>query len=687
MSRPDVAVRRILAAALAAVTGLAGASGLPTANLEEVVVTGQLDQLRGTVQSASQGMVGDDQLQTRPLQRTGELLEVVPGLVVTQHSGSGKANQYFLRGFNLDHGTDLATSVDGMPVNMPTHGHGQGYTDINFVVPELVQTIEYRKGTYYAETGNFSAAGAVDMRYRRELDAPLAQVEMGQNGYRRGLVAISPDLGAGKLLLGIDYMTNDGPWQVPEDLRKVNGIARYSRKSGTTDFSVTAMAYDGRWRSTDQVPLRAVEQGLIDRFGAIDPTDGGESQRHSLSLAVTGDLAKGRYKALAYGIDYRLDLVSNFSYATDPVDGDQFEQFDDRRVMGGEFGWRREFTALGLSQDLSLGLQYRRDDIGTVGLYRTRERQRFATVREDAVVQASEAVYASLGTRWQPWFRSVVGVRADRFDFDVRSNVADNSGRITDSIASPKLSLIAGPWKETELFFNVGRGFHSNDARGTTIRVDPTDGMTPVDRVDPLVRGDGADIGLRTAIIPGMQVTAAYWGLDLDSELLFVGDAGITEPSRASRRRGVELGLIYNPLSWLIVDADLAWSRARFTEADPAGDRIPGAVESVASLGLAIDHPSGWTGGLRFRHFGSAPLIEDNSVRSSPTTLVNVEAGYHFANRWKATVSVFNVFDRADNDITYYYDSQLAGEANPVGDVHFHPVEPRTVRVAVSSKF
>ena len=287
--------------------------------------------------------------------------------------------------------------------------------------------------------------------------------------------------------------------------------------------------------------------------------------------------------------------------------------------------------------------------------------------------------------------RTELGLRVDQFEFDVSSSLAVNSGSADAAIVSPKLSLILGPWRETEFFFNVGKGFHSNDARGTTIRVDPTDGVTPVDRVDPLVDALGADIGLRTAVLPNMQLTAALWTLKLDSELLFVGDAGITEPSRESERRGIEAGAIWNPVSWLILDADLAWSRSRFTQneraGDPAGTRIPGAVENVASVGLAIDHPSGWFGGARVRHFGKAPLIEDNSAKSDPSTLVNLEAGYRITDSVQLSAALFNVFDSRDNDITYLYESQLPGEAEPVTDIHFHPVEPRTFRLTLRASF
>lgn len=661
--------------------------GIPTSVLEEITVTGRLDRLQGAPISASQGIATDEQLSMRPVLRPGELLEVVPGLIVTQHSGDGKANQFFLRGFNLDHGTDLATSIDGVPVNMPTHAHGQGYTDINFVIPELVQSVEYRKGTYYAETGNFSAAGAVDLRYRNSLDTPLAVFEGGEDQYVRAMLAAAPELGKGTLLMGLEYSHIDGPWLLEQNFKKKNGVLRYSQPIGAGRFSIGAQVYEGEWRATDQIPLRAVQSGEIDRFGTVDPTDGGSSHRYSLTADWRAENEFGVFSVLAYAIDYELDLISNFTYFTDPENGDQFEQFDDRRVYGADVSWRRTLSAPIGEHTLALGLQVRHDDIDTVGLYRTIDRQRWETIREDAVQQTSTGAYASVDTRWSSWLRTTVGVRADYFDFDVDAGLAENAGHVSDSIVSPKLSFVFGPWNNTELFANVGRGFHSNDARGTTIRVDPADGVTPVDRVDPLVDAFGADVGVRTVLTPRMQMSASLWMLELDSELLFVGDAGTTEANRASRRRGVEISGIWNPLDWLIVDADLAWSHARFTDADPSGDRIPGAVERVASLGLAIDHPSGWFGGARVRYFGAAPLIEDNSVRSRSTTLVNVEAGFRFSERLRLSAAVYNVFDNDGNDITYYYESQLPGETEPVADLHFHPVEPRALRLTFTATF
>jgi hypothetical protein len=677
---------RLGAIALGLAASFSFAAGVPTDDLAEVIVTAQRHKLIGHVESSSQGTVTRAQLETRPVLRTGELLETVPGLVVTQHSGDGKANQYFLRGFNLDHGTDLATSVDGIPVNMHTHGHGQGYTDINFVIPELLDRIEYKKGTYYADEGNFSAAGAVDLKYRRRLDDNLLSLTVGEDSYARGLLAGSATAADGDLLWGLDYGVTDGPWQLKEDLRRVNALVKFSHGERNDGYALTASAYDGRWNSTDQIPERAVDSGLLGRFGFIDPTDGGNSHRYALNYEIAKPLGNWQLTANAYALDYQLDLFSNFTYDIDTTNGDQFEQFDDRKAYGAHAEVRRDNKIGPLPGQLRLGFESRFDDIGKVGLYLTDDRVRLTAIREDAVQRLGLGFYVEQQVQATDWLRVIAGLRHDRADFDVDSDLAANSGSAADNITSPKLSLVLGPWAETEFFINAGRGFHENDARGTTITVDPADGHASADRVRPMVRASGAEIGVRTAVLPYTQLALTAWSLDLDSELLYVGDAGATEANRASARRGVELGVYMTPRDWLTLDADLAWSRGRFSAFDPAGDYIPGAVESVASVGVALQHPSGWFGGARFRHFGAAPLVEDNSVRSDPTTLVNLELGHRY-KRFAVSLAAYNLFDSHDNDITYFYESQLPGEGAPVEDRHFHPVEPRTLRLTVETRF
>ena len=661
----------------------ANAAGVPTDDLEQVIVLGKKHGLIGQVDSASRGIVLSDQIENRPISRPGELLEVVPGLIVTQHSGDGKANQYFLRGFNLDHGTDFATRVDDVPVNMPTHAHGQGYSDINFLIPEVVESIEYMKGPYYASEGNFSAAGAAAIHYRRWIDTSFVELGAGPDEYRRSLLVTSWTANDNDLLVALEYSHADGPWVLPQGFRKLSGLLKLSKGTSDNGFSVEAMAYDGRWHSTDQIPQRAVADGTISRFGYIDPSDGGSTHRYSLSANWWRQVGDSTWRANSYAIDDGLDLVSDFTYALDQNNGDQFEQFDNRQVFGGSVDYSSLVAIGSFKGKFSAGLQMRNDDIDPVALYLTTARLRRETVRSDQVAQTSVSVCTSYDLRWTEWLRTEVGARFDHYDFKVDSSLPVNSGSAHDNLVSPKLAMVFGPWNETEFFANIGQGFHSNDARGTTIRVDPSDGVTPTEQVEPLVRALGAEVGMRTAVVPKLQLATSLWTIELDSELLFIGDAGATEASRGSRRTGLEIGAFYSPLSSLVIDADVALSRARFKGNDIAGNYIPGAVARVASIGVAINHPTGWFGGVRARFFGDIPLIEDDSVHAGSTLLINVEAGYQFSKNLRLGAMVLNLFDRQGNDITYYYESQLPGEAAPVDDIHFHPVEPRTFRVAL----
>ena len=683
-----------------AVLSTATAEGVP--KLEALVVEGEAEGGPGTASSSSEGSISARQIETRPLLRPAEVLEAVPGMIVSQHSGDGKANQYFLRGFNLDHGTDFATHLMGMPVNLPTHAHGQGYTDLNFLIPELVSRIDYRKGPYYAGDGDFSAAGSARIDYLRSVAQPFAQLTYGQGRYTRLLAVTGAATAAGQMLLAFEGTRADGPWVVPEGLCKANLVARYSAGRAENGWSVSFLGYDAAWTATDQVAQRAVASGMVGRFGSLDPTTGGNTHRYSLSgeWARLGSASASR--ANAYVVDYALNLWSNFTYATDPVNGDQFLQVDRRSTVGGNAAhtW---FATLGdRAVEITAGVDARRDNIGKIGLVLTRDRATYATVRDDAVHQTRVGVWGEAQVQWTQKFRSIVGLRGDAYAFDVASNTAANSGSKTDSIASPKLALVFGPWAKTEYYFNAGYGFHSNDARGTVTRInpDPRPGARPactdaagactgdaVSPVTPLVRAKGVEIGLRSAFVPRLTSTLTLWRLDIDSELIFTGDAGTTEASRPSRRQGVEWTNVWAPLAWLSIDADLSISRARFADANPAGDRVPGAIEQAASIGANLRDLGAWSGGVRLRHFGARPLIEDNSVRSPASTLVNLNVGYRFHPHLQARVEVLNLLDRKVSDIDYYYASRLRGEAGPVNDIHSHPAEPRSLRVTLRASF
>ena len=644
--------------------------------------------LVGIADSAGTGIVTADQVAAREIHRAADILEAVPGLLISQHSGEGKANQYYLRGFNLDHGTDVASAVAGVPVNMPTHAHGQGYSDNNFLIPELVSDIQYKKGPYFADEGDFSAAGAVNVNYVSALDRPIVDLSLGGGGYRRGLFAGSVSAAGGTLLGALELYHNDGPWTNPDDFRKVNGLLRWSTGDKGNGFSVTGVFYQGVWNSTDQVAQRGVGEGIYGRFDAIDVTDGGRTHRYSLSADWETTGKGSRTRAQAYAMDYALDLWNNFTYfLNDPVNGDQFQQVDRRVVTGGKVSHERLLTLFGADTELTAGFDVRNDNIPTLGLLHTRARDLVSVVRLDHVSQTSGDLWGQAAIQLAPWVRAVAGLRGDLYHFSVASNVPENSGAVTSGILSPKLSLVFGPFSNTEIYLNGGYGFHSNDGRGTTLHVDPV-ANDPVQPVTPLVRAKGAEIGARSTALKGLQTTFTVWLLDIGSELVFSGDAGITEPSRPSRRIGFEWANYWSPLPWMTVDADFAYSRARFTEDDPVGNYIPGAIEGVASAGVSVSNLSGFFGSLRLRYFGARPLIEDDSVRSRASTLVNARVGYQITKNFRFTLDVFNLFDAQSSDIDYFYSSRLPGEpAAGVDDVHFHPVDPRSFRGSLSLFF
>lgn len=649
---------------------------------EEVVVTGHnAGGLHGDAEAASVGTVLADQLEFRPILRPAEVLETIPGMVVTQHSGAGKANQYFLRGFNLDHGTDFANHVDGMPVNMVTHGHGQGYTDLNFLIPELIDRMVYKKGPYYASEGDFSSAGSAHIEYANKLEKNRLQLTAGEGNYHRALLIGSTDVGSDQLTYALESLTNDGPWNVDDNYDKLNAVLKYSRGDSQQGQSLTAMYYKADWTGTDQIPQHLVDAGRLDRYDSLDDTTGGESHRYSLSAKAWGQINdKTDYEVSLYGVDYELLLAGNFTYVlNDAVNGDQVTQFDDRKYYGGEYVIQHQLNDV---HELQAGVQFRYDDINAVGVGQSVARSIYNTLSQASVEELSYAGFVSAHSQWNDWFASVIGARYQVFDVDVDDQlVPANSGSETDDLVSPTLSLRFGPFAQTEFFVNYGEGFHSNDARGV-IADDP---------VPLMAETKGYEIGFRSALVDDLQLTIALFRLELDSELVFVGDDGTTEPKGASVRKGVEVGAFYQPADWFILDVDFAASEAKFTETQfdgttALGDYVPDSIDTVFSMGASFDFDSGVYGGVRVRYFGPRNLNESGSEESDETQLVNANVGYRMSNGLNVGLEILNLFDAEDDDITYFYESQAPGEAAFEGR-HSHPVEPRTVRVNVAYDF
>jgi hypothetical protein len=626
--------------------------------------------------AASEQRISGETLNERPVTRPGEVLEAIPGLIVTQHSGEGKANQYFLRGFNLDHGTDLGIWLDGMPINMRTHAHGQGYADLNFMIPELVDNLLVRKGPYWAEEGDFSSAGAVHIAYANGLEKNLVSATGGSFGYWRGLAAGSMKLGDGSLMAIGEIERYNGPWDIPDNARKYNGVLRYVEGTEDNGLSLTAMAYTNSWHATNQVATRAVDGNVIGRFGTLDPTDGGDTQRYSLSGRWSRKDERSADRVEAYIVYSTLNLYNNFTYfLNDQTNGDQFQQSDKRAVYGFNAGHTTFHTLAGLEAENLVGAQVRHDSID-LGLFNTQNRVAISTIRTDHIEETSASLYIQEKVKWTDWMRSIVGLRGDLFWATDASSLPGNSATSLALMPNPKLGLVFGPFAKTEFYLNAGMGFHSNDVRGLG------------QGVPLLVQSRGAEVGVRTQFFKGLDSSLAIFVLDFDSELVFSGDAGDTSPSRASRRVGFEWANRWHAASWATLDGDLAYTQARFTDSDnPIGTFIPEAATWVASAGVTLGEDLGWFGALRWRYFGPRPLIEDGSVYSAPTSLFDARLGYKFGSGLKITLDALNLLNTQAEQITYYYQSQLQGESGPVNDTHFHPVEPLAFRLTIAKAF
>ncbi len=635
-------------------------------------------------QMASQIVVPGAELNTRPIAEPADILEAAPGLAVVQHSGSGKANQYYLRGYNLDHGTDMATFWDDVPINLPTNAHGQGYTDLNFLIPETISGLEVRKGPYYADVGDFDNAGALNIGLRDGVDHNIQSVTAGSYGYTRLLSLGSAKVGGGSLLYAGEFNTENGPWVTAEDLRKFSGLFRYSQGTATDGFSATAMAYANNWNATDQVALRAITSGQIGLYGAIDPTDGGDTSRFMLSTRLASSDDYGMWKANVYVVKYTLNLFNNFTWFTaDPTLGDQFHQSDDRVYGGGAVSRTFNSSMFNLPSQTVVGVQTRDDDIN-VGLNNTFHRALVSNTLFDHVNEGNAGIYAQNTTQWTNWWRTTLGLRGDYYAASVNSMLQPaNSGNPNATLASPKFTTTFGPFNKTEFFVGAGLGYHSNDARGVVTTEVPGDPSTPLGGTPFLVRSAGAEIGARTKIVPGLDSSISLFYLRQNSELFFDGDTGTTVPGPPSLRTGIEITNNYQPVSWLRLDADLALSRARFIAPDTAqqnlydslagfpqaqignapGNLIPESPWMVASAGITLGEHTGWFSTLRWRYISSRPLTEDGVFQSPPVNTINGRVGYQFANGWRVQLDALNLLNSSSYNASYAYGALLQSDA------------------------
>jgi hypothetical protein len=703
-------------------------------SLQELTVTAQRLDLLGIASTASEGLVDDQELQLAPQYRPGQLLETVPGLIVTLHSGEGKANQYLLRGYNLDHGTDLETYVDGMPINQPTHAHGQGYTDLNFMIPELADQMTYTKGPYYANVGDFGAVGSVRVNYRDTIEDQVSATA-GTLGFQRIFSAGSQPLGDGSLLAAVEVQHYDGPFVTPDDARKENFVLRYSQGDDKNGYSATAMMYHQLWSNTTDIPIRAITEGLVpNRFGTLNPTDGGRAWRSSLSFNDYATIGDGQFTGSAFFIDNQLHLWNDFTQLlVDPVHGDQEDQFENRRAFGGQASYTLPVPLGSIPNEISVGA-LTRDDILYVGRLPSEDRVPLPATddppffsNEDQVYLFAGAAWVQATTHWTSTFRSVLGFREDyQHGTDIDNLAAlheqsgpgytgySNSGTVQQALPQPKGSLIYTPLDTLEFYLSAGRGFHSADIRGVNQDTSVDLGLphTPL-----LAKQEGQEVGVRATPMPNLALTFAYYNLWQQSETIIDPDVGQDTAGPPSRRYGYEINVTYQINRHLEFYGSYSGDHTHFTHpfddgTGHLGEYITDAPLATGALALYLTNLGPWSGGLNYRYLGNYPLSSGPCVNSaaehdfgttcanSPTAAAlgqvdgkgfgewNLDAHYAFSGGWSASLGIYNLFNTHASAAEFWYVDRLPGEpAAGVADVHEHPLESIMARFTVTRKF
>ena len=735
--------RVLLGCALLAVSSLCGAwvyaqpapdtqLAAASASLDQITVTAKRIELLGTAETASVGVVADEEIQLAPAYRPGQSLETVPGLIVTLHSGEGKANQYLLRGYNLDHGTDLATFVDGMPINQPTHAHGQGYTDLNFLIPELADAITYTKGTYYPSVGDFGAVGSVRVGYRDTTPAQL-HASLGTFDFQRVLAAGSTAFGDGHLLAASEAQHYDGPFVTPDAARKVNEVLRYSDGDEHSGYSVTGMYYHQLWTNTTDIPIRAIDEGILpNRFGTLNPTDGGRAQRASLSVQYHETLGGGQFSANAFYVYNQLHLYNDFThFLVDPVHGDQEDQFENRRVTGGAANYTLPVPLDNFQNEISVGVFARYDALG-VGRLPSEDRVPLAPQNDPASFSNSDQVYLFAGaaylqatTRWTPMLRTVLGFRDDYqhgTDIDYLATLHEaagysNGGTADQSLFQPKGSLIYTPLDYLEFYLSAGRGFHSADLRGVNQDTSVDLGLphSPL-----LARQEGQEVGVRAQVPRDLTLTFTVYNLWQQSETIIDPDVGADTAGPPSRRYGYEANLTYKINRWLEFYGSYSGNHARFTRnfddgTGHLGKYITDAPAAAGAFALYVTNLGPWSGGLEYRYLGNYPLssgpcADSAAAKDFPATPncataptaaaqvngkgfgeLNMDARYAFSGGWGASLGVYNILNTHAAAAEFWYVDRLKSEisAYPDGraDVHEHPIEPLMARFTITKSF
>jgi len=631
------------------------------------------------VSASSEVFIPGRDFELRPQGRPADVLRLVPGLVISQHQGGGKAEQYFLRGFDADHGTDVALFIDGLPVNLRSHAHGQGYADLHFLIPETVQRLDGFKGPYFVEFGDFATAGAFNFVTRDTVDENYAEAAGGSFATQRYLTLFSPTRDALKTLVAIEYYRSDGPFEHPNGYERFNVFAKAKASlTETMDLSLWASHYQADWHGSGEIPARAVRAGLISRFGAIDPNEGGTTQRTNVNLDWRWRPTENQLITVhAYGTYYVLDLFNDFTFfLNDQQNGDGINQRDRRYMAGLDALYQHQSKPFDISLTSSAGFQYRIDTPRVV-LATSVQRHQLARAEDVSIVEQSYSPFVKFDIVPLSWLRLVTGARGDIFSYDVNSRVNttgnDLNGRVTKARPNVKANLVLGPWYQTELFANFGTGFHSNDAR--SVVADRTETALPTAR--------GYEFGVRSKVIPRTEVSLTYWVLDLASELVFVGDEGTTEARGPSHREGIEFATRVKILEWLTFSGDVTASRAEFD----TGAAVPLAPRLTARADLTARLPWGLASSFGMRYLGDRYADEERHQTARGYLLFDVTARYRY--KWlEAFLSIENLTNAEYREAQFFFTSRLAGEpATGVPDIHYTPGNPRSVLGGLAVRF
>jgi len=631
------------------------------------------------VAASSEVLIPGRDFELRPHGRPADVVRLIPGFVISQHQGGGKAEQYLLRGFDADHGTDVALFVDGLPVNLRSHAHGQGYADLHFLIPETVKLVEGFKGPYFVEFGDFNTAGAVTFVTRDFVEENTVEAAGGMFNTQRYVALLSPTRDALKSLVALEAYRNDGPFEHPNGYERFNLFAKASATvTEGMDLSLWASHYQATWHGSGQIPERAVRAGLISRFGSIDPNEGGATQRTNLNLAWRWRPSEDQLASVhAYATYYALTLFNDFTFfLNDPQNGDAIEQRDRRVLAGLDSQYQHRSRPFGVGVTSTAGFQYRIDTPHVV-LANAVQRHTIGRVQDADVIEQSYSPFLKFDLVPLDWLRLVTGARGDVFNYDVSSKVntsgGDLNGNVTRGRPNVKANVILGPWYQTELFANFGTGFHSNDARAVIL--DPKMPALPTAR--------GYEFGVKTKVLPRVEFSATYWVLDLASELVFNGDEGTTEARGPSHREGWEFATRVKLLEWLAFSGDVTTTRASFD----TGAAVPLAPRVTSRANLTARLPWGLAADAGMRYLGRRFADEDRHQAARGYTLFDLTARYRYR-----VIEVFASIENLTNvewrEAQLFFTSRLAGEpAGGVPDIHFTPGNPRTVLGGLAVRF